>query len=70
METRKKIRLENFDYSTEGYYFITICTANKKKILGTVVGEGLSALPKIVFTDIGINVEKALLFIKINTMLK
>ena len=63
METRKKIRLENFDYSTEGYYFITICTANKKKILGTVVGEGLCALPKIVFTDIGINVEKALLFI-------
>ncbi len=37
METRKKIRLENFDYSADGYYFITICTANKQKILGTIV---------------------------------
>ena len=30
---RKPIRIENFDYATPGAYFITICTANKEKIL-------------------------------------
>ena len=27
---RKKIRLQNYDYSEPGAYFITICTKNKK----------------------------------------
>ena len=29
---RKQIRIENYDYSTPGKYFITICTANREKI--------------------------------------
>ena len=29
---RKPIRIENYDYSTPGAYFITICTANREKI--------------------------------------
>lgn len=33
---RKKLRLNNFDYSTQGYYFVTICTHNKTKIFGEV----------------------------------
>ena len=33
METRKHIRLKEYDYSQNGYYFITICTAEKSKIL-------------------------------------
>jgi len=35
---RKNIRLKDYDYSQEGYYFITICTKNKKEILGKIVG--------------------------------
>ena len=31
---RKSTRLNNFDYSTPNYYFITICTNNKKCIFG------------------------------------
>ena len=31
---RKSTRLNNFDYSTPNYYFITICTHNKKCIFG------------------------------------
>ena len=27
---RKRLRLKNFDYSTPGAYFITICTHNRK----------------------------------------
>ena len=30
---RKPIRIENYDYSAPGAYFITICTANREKIL-------------------------------------
>lgn len=29
---RKSIRVENYDYSLPGMYFITICTANREKI--------------------------------------
>ena len=30
---RKSIRLPNYDYSSEGAYFVTICTAQKAKLL-------------------------------------
>jgi len=40
---RKPTRLKDFDYSTEGAYFITICTHNKQKILREIVGCGLTA---------------------------
>ncbi len=29
---RKKIRLENYDYSSAGAYFVTVCTRNRKKL--------------------------------------
>ena len=35
---RKQLRLKEYDYSQEGYYFITICTKNREEILGTIVG--------------------------------
>ena len=37
---RKQIRLEGYDYSSCGAYFITICTQNKCKILSNIVGDG------------------------------
>ena len=43
---RKPTRLKKFDYSTNGAYFITICTQNRKNILSTIVGER-SPLPKL-----------------------
>ena len=36
---RKQLRLKEYDYSQEGYYFITICTQNKKHILGKIINE-------------------------------
>jgi putative transposase len=33
---RRSIRLRGFDYSQAGNYFITICTSERKRILGTV----------------------------------
>jgi len=34
---RKNIRLTNHDYSTAGYYFITICTKDRRMALGSVI---------------------------------
>ena len=41
---RKPTRLSDFDYSTEGAYFVTICTQDRKQILSEIVkvGEGLA----------------------------
>jgi hypothetical protein len=30
MQTRKNIRLKEYDYSQTGYYFVTLCTKDKK----------------------------------------
>ncbi len=46
---RKQIRLKEYDYSAEGYYFITICTQNRKNILANIVGaDSISARKKII----------------------
>ena len=39
---RKPTRLKNFDYSSNGYYFITICTHNRENIFCNIVGQGLA----------------------------
>jgi putative transposase len=36
---RKSIRLKDYDYSTPGEYFITICTYNRECIFGEVIDE-------------------------------
>ena len=36
---RKRNRRRDYDYSRNGSYFITVCTKDKKMILGAVVGE-------------------------------
>lgn len=38
LKKRKKIRLENYDYSQNGAYFVTVCTAGKKALFWKNVG--------------------------------
>ena len=38
LHERKNIRLENYDYSQNGAYFVTICVKNKHEMLGRIVG--------------------------------
>ncbi len=59
---RKPTRLKDYDYSSNGKYFITICTEDMKCVLSSVknVGEGLRALPKIELSDIGLEVQKSI----------
>ena len=33
---RKSVRLKDYDYSKEGYYYITICIKNRKEILSKI----------------------------------
>ena len=51
--SRKNIRLKNYDYNTPGYYFITVCTKNKQKILCDIVGTGVLDGPQAVLFKYG-----------------
>ena len=34
---RKSLRLKGYDYSTEGFYYLTICTENRKLLLSKIL---------------------------------
>jgi len=38
LPVRKSIRLKDYDYSTAGYYFVTVCVKDKHEMLGKTVG--------------------------------
>ena len=42
---RKQLRLKSFDYSQNGYYYITVCTYNREKILSDVRRGGVLLRP-------------------------
>ena len=42
---RKSIRLKDYDYSSNGYYFVTICVQNREKLFGEIVGATLCGRP-------------------------
>ncbi|MBQ7144311.1 MAG: transposase [Oscillospiraceae bacterium] len=45
---RKPLRLKDHDYSADGYYFLTICTKEKRCILSSItVGAQLDAVVKL-----------------------
>ena len=51
---RKPNRIENYDYSQNGAYFITICTQERKKILSKIsVGTPLPGCPEKTYPDSG-----------------
>ena len=55
---RKRTRLKNFDYSTNGMYFVTICTKEKQKILSKIVGGDAHIAPSCELTYYGKVVDK------------
>jgi len=52
---RKPMRLESWDYSQAGWYYITICTAGRVPHFGNVFGE------EVVLSPLGKRVEEQLL---------
>ena len=46
--------MESFDYSSNGMYFITLCTTQHKQILSQVVGTGVPDGPRIYLSEYGV----------------
>ena len=58
---RKPTRLHEYDYSSPGAYFITICTEGRRCILSEiVVGDGVLDVPDVRLSPYGIIVEETL----------
>lgn len=55
---RKRNRLPNYDYSTNGYYFITICSKYRKRIFGSVPNPSEN---RTVYSKLGFVIEKHIL---------
>ena len=58
---RKPIRIEDYDYSSPGAYFITVCTANRKNILWNSVGADIIRPQNVPLSPIGKIVEQGIL---------
>ena len=58
---RKRIRLPEYDYSSPGAYFVTICTQDRKCILSSItVGAAISRPPEVRLTRYGEIVDLAI----------
>ncbi len=55
---RRSIRLQGYDYSSAGAYFITICTENRKCLFGNIINE------KMILNNIGYIVVDSLLWLE------
>lgn len=64
---RKNIRLNDYNYSSNGAYFITICTKNKENLLWKNVGANcVRPLEQLPLSKIGIVIENEIY--KLNTV--
>ena len=50
---RKPTRLKNFDYSSIGAYFITICVRDRMQILSDIIRTGLTPVGKTTNATVG-----------------
>ena len=61
MPKRKQNRLLNYDYSSPGCYFITVCTKNKEHLFGkVVVGASIARPYEMILSDYGKTVKIAI----------
>ena len=73
---RKKTRLEGYDYSLPGVYFVTICTQNKAKLFGDVVvlrvqdNTIIPTHPQMILSTLGRHVEAAIIYYIENSITK
>ncbi len=55
---RRPVRMQGYDYSEQGLYFLTICVKNREKLLCSIVGDGVLDVPKPKLTAVEKIVEK------------
>ena len=63
LPVRKHPRLKNYDYSSDGTYFITFCVKDRHEMLGKIVGRGILDAPCIELTEYGMHVVEAIAFL-------
>jgi len=63
LPVRKKIRLQGYDYSSDGAYFITMCIEGRHEMLRQIVGRGILDAPFAELTEYGKNVVEAIKFL-------
>ena len=59
LPTRKQNRLSDYDYSSNGYYHLTICSADKKNIFSKIIRDDLYGYCSEL-TEIGNTVDQAI----------
>jgi len=48
------MRLTNYDYNKPGFYFVTICTKDRKCYFGNIIGtRNLLSLPQLELSEVG-----------------
>ncbi len=57
---KNSLRLPQYDYSSDGAYFITVCVKDRKQLLSQIVGGDDHIAPKVELTQIGLKVQKYL----------
>ncbi|MCL2247878.1 MAG: hypothetical protein FWC13_01260 [Oscillospiraceae bacterium] len=50
--TRRKNRLDGYDYSQEGAYFVTVCVKDRQELLGEIATVGANCVRPLL-SDIG-----------------
>jgi len=55
---RKPTRLKEYDYSTPGAYFLTICVKDRKQLLSKIVGDDAYIVPQNNLSEIGLICDK------------
>ena len=61
---RKSIRLKGYNYGSEGAYFVTICTHDKKCTLSRIRRDDPCGRPRIELTELGKIADKAVFAIE------
>ncbi len=60
LPNRKRIRLKNYDYSTSGAYFVTLCTKDKRNYFWDNVGASIARPQDVRLSQYGKAVDKAI----------
>ena len=54
LSKRKPVRLKEYDYSTPGAYFVTVCTKEREELLSSItVGDGVLDVPQNILWEQG-----------------
>ena len=61
---RKRMRLDGWDYSEEGTYFLTLCAKDRKSLSSRIVGRGILDAPEVQLSVYGTQVLEALQFLR------